>query len=117
MSIIPFENSFASNPKSKYWSNKNLKQPREVYKSTHSKYLFDCEVCGHEFEIILNSITCMNQWCGFCANKKLCNNEKCKMCLNKSFASHPRAKFWSSKNKISPREVFKSTTMESLLDT
>ena len=111
------EKSFASNPKSEFWSKKNEKQPRDVFKSTHSQYLFDC-VCSHEFLIRLDSITIMNSWCGFCSNppQNLCENEKCEECLDKSFASHPKSIFWSSKNGKNPRDVFKSANSKHLFD-
>jgi very-short-patch-repair endonuclease len=107
MSIPSFERSFASHKKHIFWSKKNEKQPREVFKSSGKKCLFDCEKCGHEFESALNHITNGNSWCPFCANKQLCNNEECETCLKKSFASHPRNKNWSSKNDKTPRELFK----------
>uniref|UniRef100_A0A6G6AD62 Restriction endonuclease n=1 Tax=Borely moumouvirus TaxID=2712067 RepID=A0A6G6AD62_9VIRU len=100
-------NSFASNPKSKFWSKKNLIKPRQVFKSTVKKFLFDCE-CGHE---ILMNLSCIHQgkWCGYCYNSKLCSDESCQMCFNKSFASQPKSKYWSKKNIKNPREVFKSS--------
>jgi len=35
-----FEQSFASHPKSAYWSRKNKLTPKDVYKSTHKLYVF-----------------------------------------------------------------------------
>ena len=52
-----FERSFASHEKHIFWSKKNEKKPRDVFKSSHKKYLFDCDKCGHEFENELNSNT------------------------------------------------------------
>ena len=76
MPIIPFEKSFASHKKHIYWSKKNEKQPNECRKSSHSKYLFDCNECAHEFESALYSIS-EGHWCVFCANQKLCSNNDC----------------------------------------
>ena len=115
---IPFEKSFESHPRSKNWSKKNEKKPRDVFKGSDKKYLFDCDKCFHEFESSLNNIT-SNHWCGFCSNppKKLCDNENCEMCLNKSFASHLKKDFWSSKNgNIRPRDVFKCDHSKYLFD-
>jgi Marseilleviridae restriction endonuclease len=53
---IPFEKSFASHPKSKYWSNNNKLKPHEVYKSTAKDFLFNCDKCYHEFEKRPNDI-------------------------------------------------------------
>ena len=113
---IPFENSFASHTRSNYWSDKNIKKPRDVRNFSHSKYWFDCE-CGHNFESVLSSIT-KGGWCGFCCNppKKLCNND-CEKCYKKSFASHEKSIFWSSKNgNIKPREVFLFSNKDYLFD-
>jgi very-short-patch-repair endonuclease len=107
---IPFEKSFASHEKSKFWSSKNEKNPEEVFKSSHNKYWFDCD-CGHSFYSIINSIT-KGSWCPYCSNpsKQICNSNDCMNCYNKSFASHEKSKFWSSKNEKNPRQVFKSGT-------
>jgi hypothetical protein len=113
---IPYEKSFASQKKSKFWSKKNEKQPSECRKSSHSKYLFDCEKCGHEFENSLGHITNSNRWCSFCANQKLCDNEDCEMCFEKSFASHEKHIFWSVTNDKIPREVFKSDNKKYIFD-
>lgn len=41
--------------------------------------------------------------------KKLCENKDCKACFEKSFASVDKSKFWSVKNKLNPRQVFKNS--------
>jgi hypothetical protein len=106
-----FEKSFASHEKSKYWSDKNELKPRQVFKSSHNKYWFDCD-CGHQFESILKNITALNSWCPYCANpsKHLCENKDCQTCFDKSFASHEKSKYWSAKNgDVKPIHVFKSS--------
>jgi len=102
-----FEKSFANNEKSRYWSNKNKLKPRQVFKSTNDKYWFNCN-CGHEFEAGLDNIT-NNRWCSYCSNNKLCDNNNCVICFEKSFASHEKAKYWSEKNKLKPRQIFKNS--------
>ena len=67
-----FNKSFSSHPKAKYWSDKNTLLPREVFKSSAKKILFDCNKCNHEFSISLNKISCLTRWCSYCACKKLC---------------------------------------------
>ncbi len=105
--IIDFERSFASHEKAQYWSEKNGNiTPRDISKSTHTKYIFNC-ICGHEFEMSPNRISSSGQWCQYCVSKKLCNNDKCKTCFEKSFASNEKSKYWSDKNELQPREVFK----------
>ncbi len=103
-----FNKSFASHEKSKYWSDKNKKKTREVFKSSSVKYIFNCDKCSHDFDITLNNVK-NGYWCKYCSNKKLCNDEECKDCFEKSFASHPKKEFWSEKNKEKPRKIFKGT--------
>ena len=102
-----FNNSFASHPKSIYWSNKNELTPRQVFKmADRKKYYFNCE-CGHELYCILKGISRDNKWCKYCAHQELCEIESCKMCFNNSFASVKKSKFWSNENKLKPRQIFK----------
>ncbi len=103
-----YEKSFASNDKAKYWSNKNEVKPRDVFKSTPKKYFFNCIQCGHEIEQSLNDIT-SGKWCCYCSNQKLCDKKDCNLCYEKSFVSNDKAKYWSNKNEVKPRDVFKST--------
>jgi very-short-patch-repair endonuclease len=104
-----FEQSFASNPKSKYWSELNQLKPDKVFKSTATKFLFNCEKCNHEFSISLANVT-NNRWCPYCCNnsKKICEQNDCTDCFNKSFASHEKSIYWSNKNELIPRQVFKN---------
>lgn len=102
-----FNRSFASNDKSKYWSKKNITIPRNVAKSSNSFYLFNCQ-CGHEINKKLSEVS-SGSWCGFCEKKKLCKNKDCYVCFNNSFASHEKVIYWSKKNKLTPRQVFKSS--------
>ena len=105
---IPFERSFASHEKSKYWSSKNTEKSENVFKSSNKKFWFDCICCSHSFDISLNKII-EGKWCSYCANKKLCEHIKCKICFDKSFASNEKSKYWSKKNTENPRNVFKSS--------
>ena len=106
---IPFEKSFASHEKAKYWSSINTENPMNVFKSSNKKFWFDCHVCNHNFEISSNKVVNRGQWCSYCSNKNLCHVDKCITCYNKSFASQEKSKFWSSKNIDKPRNVFKSS--------
>lgn len=114
---ICFEKSFASHEKSIYWSLKNKESPREILKYSHKEFIFNCDKCSHEFTNTLNRITKINEptWCKYCANQKLCDDKDCKECFEKSFASHSRSKFWSDKNKLKPREIFKKTSKKYFL--
>ena len=106
---IPFEKSFASHEKAKYWSDKNELKPINVFRGSQEQYLFNCYECGHEINNNPNAITSNNQWCSYCANKKLCENNNCKICFDKSFASHEKSKYWSHKNDLTPIQVFKGS--------
>ena len=61
-------NSFQSHEKSKYWSVKNEKSPREVFISANDSFIFDCSKCKGEFTANPNSIT-RGRWCPNCHNK------------------------------------------------
>jgi len=97
--------SFQIHEKSKFWSKKNKKHPSEVFLNTHTEYIFDCDVCNHDFEKPLNRIN-LGEWCPYCSSTKLCSDENCEQCYYKSFESHERSKFWSEKNEKLPGEVF-----------
>jgi very-short-patch-repair endonuclease len=107
---ICFEKSFASHEKSKYWSKKNSKNPKNVFKSSGNKCWFDCMDCNHSFDAILYTVV-GGCWCPYCSNppKQLCNETECSICFEKSFASHEKSKYWSCKNTENPRNIFKSS--------
>jgi len=107
--IYCLEKSFASHEKAKFWSNKNETTPRQMFKNSLQKCFFDCDKCKHVFSVQLGHINHENNWCSFCANRKLCNNEDCTTCYENSFASHEKAKYWSNTNTNHPREIFKSS--------
>jgi very-short-patch-repair endonuclease len=107
MTTIQYDKSFASHEKAKYWSIKNNVKPNEITKESPKKFLFNCNVCNHEFIKQINLITRLNGWCSYCSNRNLCGNNNCKMCFDNSFASHEKSAFWSDKNELTPRQVFK----------
>ena len=112
-----FEKSFASHEKSKFWSYKNELKSRQVFKSSSSKFIFDCYICNHNFAMSLNDISSKQKsWCPYCVNQKLCNDNECKLCFDKSFASHEKSKFWSDKNELKSRKVFKSSGQKIIFD-
>jgi very-short-patch-repair endonuclease len=98
-----FEKSFASIDTAKNWSDENEKKPREVFRNSEEKYLFNCN-CGHTFDSNLANITKGN-WCPYCSkpSKRLCD---CNICFEKSFASSDKAKYWSDENHENSRYVF-----------
>ena len=103
-----FENSFASNEKSIYWSKENELKPRQVFKNADRRtFIFNC-VCGHKINMCLKQISSQGHWCSYCSHQKLCENNECEMCFNNSFASVERSKFLHDKN-INSRTLFKST--------
>ena len=105
--------TFASHPKSQFWSKRNNGSPSDYALNCHKKCWFDCE-CGHEFEMILKNINLRSSWCPYCCNKRLCG--KCDVCYNKSFASHPKNKYFSSKNTTDPLFISLFTHKKYLFD-
>ena len=117
------EKSFASfNGKTKTgkkkvdcWSNKNKCKPCNVAIGKNKKFKFDCEICKHEFNPILNSVT-QGTWCPYCAHQKFCKSEECEHCYNNSFANYSgvtengkkKIDCWSNKNKGKPRDYPKT---------
>ena len=101
---VCFNKSFASHEKASYWSDKNDKKPRQIFKGSQKNYWFDCDVCNHSFYISLINIR--NGWCSYCGNKKLCSDD-CDLCYSKSFESHKKSKYWSKKNEKEPRQIYK----------
>ena len=101
-----FDNSFASNKKSIFWSSNNILLPRQVSRASGKKYLFKCNKCNHEFINQLDSVA-KGSWCSYCANKTLCDDDNCKMCFDNSFASCLLQKNWSPKNTLKPRQVLR----------
>lgn len=109
---ICFDKSFASHPKSIHWNNQNKKPARQVFNGTRKKYFFDCDKCNHTFDISIDAITILNQWCQYCVNQKICKNKDCKECFDKSFASHPKSIFWNELNDLKPRDILKGTQIK-----
>ncbi|QYB17429.1 hypothetical protein PV-S19_0065 [Pacmanvirus S19] len=90
-----FVRSFASHPKSKFWSQKNNIIPRNVTKCNGKKFIFNCDICNNEFEIRINTITYCNSWCNCCTNK---TEEKLYNWLIKKFATDKQLRFDWCKN-------------------
>lgn len=113
---ICLEKSFASHDKVIFWSTKNKENPRNVFKKTNKKFLFNCDKCKHSFEKELAKISYENGWCPYCAHQKLCDNDDCEMCYDMCFESHPKAKYWSKKNTKHPGDVFKNSASKYWFD-
>lgn len=109
-SCIPcFNKSFAANSFSQYWSLKNDVKPIDIFNKSHVKYLFNCRICKHEFKIDISHIREDKLNCVYCASLKMCDDKNCLPCFKKSFASQEKSQYWSVKNKVNPRDVFKCT--------
>lgn len=107
--VIPFDKSFASHEKAKFWASTNICNPEDVHLTSSYKGIFICSICNHEFTALIRNITYNDQWCSYCYGDKLCLNEDCKICYDKSIASLEQAKYWSSLNKCNPRFIRKGT--------
>jgi hypothetical protein len=106
-----FNNSFARHEKSKYWSSKNDVTPRQILKNCCKTYLFECEICKHEFSNKPMYFATL-KGCPFCAvpSKRVCDDINCNPCFNRSFASVKISLNWSDKNNIQPRTLLKYST-------
>jgi very-short-patch-repair endonuclease len=110
-----WERSFISHDKSIFWNKtQNKGTPRNYFKFSIMKCYFDCK-CGHTFLCRLSQIS-NGIWCPYCAHTQLCANENCKSCLENSFMLHDKSKYWSTKNILSPRQVFKNSDMKYIFD-
>lgn len=95
------------------WSTSNTKQIRDMSRNSNTKFLFDCDVCYHNFSVSLNTIVTGGSWCPYCsANCRVCDDGECKHCFDKSFANFKgetrngklKVECWSTKNGKQPRE-------------
>lgn len=86
-----YENSFASDERNKFWSKKNEKTPRQVFKSSNKNYFFDCDDCSHTFSMYPRMVV-SGRWCSYCSHKVLCK-EDCSICSKKAFSGHWRSKY------------------------
>jgi hypothetical protein len=81
-----FEKSFASFEIKKRKCIRTSENLYLIFKSSAKHYDFDCDICYHLFSSSLSNIS-KNQWCPYCAGKKLCGQKDCTLCFEKSFAS------------------------------
>ena len=102
-----YEQSFACHGRASCWSKRNGDvKPKDVFKSSHNEYWFDCDRCKHELLMAL-SVVSSGHWCGYCGGKKLCENINCSICFERSFASNKKSDYWSDKNNLTPYQVSK----------
>ncbi len=62
------ENSFINNPMVKYFSPKNMKHPRMIFKFSADKYIFDCSFCNNEYVTTAANVS-IGHWCDCTINK------------------------------------------------
>ncbi len=119
-----FQRSFASCKFAKFWSKKNVDEnnnlinPRNISLNSHEEYFFDCEKCKHIYNCALYDIKKRTNGCPFCCEppKQLCDDKNCNLCFEKSFSSHEKSLYWSLKNILSPRQVFKNDNEKYIFD-
>jgi hypothetical protein len=112
---ISYYRSFASCERSIMFSPKNGLDPRSLNRYSQYEYIFYCEKCNHEY---IRSLALINhdKECIFCSKSQLCDKKDCKMCDDNSFKSSEKAIYWSPKNKITPRKIFRCTAKKYLFD-
>ncbi len=99
------------------WSNKNKLKPINIKLCSGQKFIFNCDVCHHEFESQISKVI-NNRWCPYCCipSRKKCNIENCNNCFIRSFESYneltifgkKKIDCWSNKNKLKPKEISKN---------
>ena len=105
---LSFEDSFASNSRSKCWdfSRNGSIEPAQIKKLVDAPFWFVCNVCQHFFVSSSQQLARQLSSCLFCCGKRLCGHKECKLCFDHSFASHAKAQYWDvTKNDIAPYEV------------
>lgn len=90
-----------------YEKNKNT--PDTIFYASNEKMYWICpkNFC-HRWKVSVGHRT-SNSKCPFCVNQRLCKEESCESCFDKSFASNEKSVFWSDKNMLNPRFIFKSS--------
>lgn len=63
-----YDKSFASHHFANCWSDKNNNIPRNVFKGSETKFMFNCNTCNSEFESKLYNVL-TGYWCPYCKNK------------------------------------------------
>lgn len=66
-----YNKSFASDPRSKYISDRNPANPRLLFKNSNIRVEFKCEKCNNYFSSLLCNTSSLKtpRWCPFCKNK------------------------------------------------
>lgn len=107
--IYCHNNKFTSLEESKYFSRKNTVSVGSIARTDHSKYIFDCNVCSHEFEASPMNIS-VGKWCPYCARRKLCDDYWCEFCMFNRFGFHEKSAFWDYRKNIKKEVVEGKTT-------
>ena len=62
-----YNHSFASSAKRDFWNyDRNAHTPREIGRCSALEFWFTCNLCSHDFESQLNSVT-TGSWCPYCS--------------------------------------------------
>ena len=106
-----FENSFASNEKSKYMIDKI--DPITIALKSDKSFNFECGNCLHIFKSDPNHIS-RGKWCPYCCwpRSKICKDTHCKHCKTRTFSTHEKSKYWSENNEKQPSEVFLQSSLK-----
>ena len=65
---ICYNKSFASHHLIACWSSKNTINPRNIFKGSETKCIFNCNICNSEFDSKLYNVL-TGYWCPYCKNK------------------------------------------------
>jgi hypothetical protein len=100
-----FNTSFARNPFSRNWSDRNLPiRPRDIsWGCDKPPFYFNCDGCGHELYRTADSLRLRG--CTYCSNQIRCYSDDCVNCYNHSFRSNPRSIMWCPSNKVELKTI------------
>lgn len=63
-----YNSSFASHVRANCWSKKNTISPRNIFKGSNTRIMFNCDKCNCEFNSMLFNVL-TGYWCPYCKNK------------------------------------------------
>jgi very-short-patch-repair endonuclease len=77
------------------WSDKNKEKCEQIAISSNKKFLFNCDICSHDYQQAPSNKLYRGSGCPYCNNKLRCGN--CDHCLKNSCFRYKE--LWSDKNK------------------
>lgn len=93
-----YENLFLSVDECAFVSKNNEVTLDNLARTSHTKILFTCPDCLHDFSASPANVT-NGKWCPYCVSRKRCVNYECDFCMPNRFGYHEKSIYWDySKN-------------------